>query len=207
MSGAHRIQKPPPRFRLAVLLVPARVVWRAARAAGIQVADWRRQAAIWWEARWDRRDPFADEPLASPAPAAPIPVADEPEPEPAPLHLTPEEALRSLHTEHPHLPGEHITWRIAGGVVLGEVNPLDRSPVQQRADVLAYAVALNVGAATREVDDHLVLACVGDYADATFVVQAKQIRDDDTIPLRVYRETSSTLETQAIPDIEQVMSA
>lgn len=216
MSGAHRIQKPPSRFRLTLLLMPVRVVWRAARAAYTTVTDWRRQASAQLRDRWDRRDPFVVEPAASvtspdPIPAAlPAPVEPAaPEPEPEPLFLTPREAYHSLRTEHPYLPAEYIRWHFGADSIHGEVNALDCGPVQQRAVVNGYAYVLGTEVRERDaVNGHILLTATGVYAGVTVIVTAVQVADD-TIPLRVYREATSTQETQAISQevLEQVMSA
>jgi hypothetical protein len=217
VSGAHRIQKPPHRFRLAILLVPARVVWRAVRAAGATLADRRRRAAAWLQARrdrlqdrWDRRDPFAVEASAlvtspDPIPAAlPAPAEPTPEREPEPLYLTPREAFHALRAEHPYLPAENLRWHFGADNLHGEVNALDCGPVQQRAVVNGYAYILNTEVRERDAGDgHILLTATGVYAGVTVIVTAVLLVDD-TIPLRVFEEAAEdetltdTLTTQAI---------
>lgn len=215
MTGAHRIQKPPSRFRLTLLLVPARVVWRAARAclvapaAGVRwLAD---RVVAWAEARFDSRDPFADEPLTQvtspdPIPAA-LPAPAEPTaPEPEPLYLTPREAYTSLHTVHPLLPVHCIRWHFGGDNIHGEVNSLDCKPIEQRAAVNGYAAALQAQVRERDAGDgHTLLTATGVHAGVTVIVTAVLLVDD-TLPLRVFEEAvedetlDDTLTTQAIPE-------
>jgi len=213
VSGRHAVVKPR-RFRLAVLLVPARVVWRAVRATGVTVGDWRRQAAAWLQTRWarlqdrwDRRDPFAVEAAPSetspdPIPAAlPTPVeAAVPEHEPELLRLTPREALAAFHTVHPLLPAENLRWNLGADSVHGEVSSLDCTPAQQRKAVEDYATALETQWKEQDAGDgHILLTATGVHAGVTVIVTAVLLVDD-TIPLRVYREATSTQETQAIPE-------
>lgn len=219
MSGRHAVVKPR-RFRLTLLLVPARFVWRAARAclvgpaAGVRWLTGR--VVAWAEARFDSRDPFADEPLTlvtspDPIPAAlPAPVEDAaPEFKPEPLRLTPREALASFHTVHPLLPAENLRWNLGADSVHGEVSSLDCSPAQQRKAVEDYADAFGTQWKERDAGDgHTLLTATGVHAGVTVIVTAVLLVDD-TLPLRVYREATSTQETQAIPQevLEQVMSA
>lgn len=213
MSGRHAVVKPR-RFRLELLLVPARVVWRAARAclvapaAGVRwLAD---QVVAWAEARFDSRDPFADEPLAlvtspDPLPAA-LPAHAAPEPAPEPLHLTPREALASFHTVHPLLPAENLRWNLGADSAHGEVSSLDCSPAQQRKAVEDYADAFGTQWKERDAGDgHTLLTATGVHAGVTVIVTAVLLVDD-TLPLRVYDEAAEdetltdTLTTQAIPE-------
>lgn len=217
MSGRHAVVKPR-RVRLELLLVPARFVWRASRACFLAPVDGVRwltdRVVAWAEARFDSRDPFADEPLTQVTSPDPIPVAlpapAEPEaPEPAPVYLTPREAYTSLHTVHPLLPGHCIRWHFGGDNIHGEVNSLDCNPLEQRAAVNGYADALQVKVREQDAGDgHTLLTATGVHAGVTVIVTAVLLVDD-TLPLRVYREATSTQETQAIPQevLEQVMSA
>lgn len=220
MSGAHRIQKPPSQFRLTLLLVPVRLVWRSARAAGVTVGDWRSQAAAWLQTRWarlqdrwDRRDPFEVEPAAAVTSPDPIPVA-LPAPaeaaaldlEPEPLRLTPREALTAFHTVHPLLPGENLRWNLGADSVHGEVSSLDCNPAWQRKIVEDYADALETQWKEQDAGDgHTLLTATGVHAGVTVIVTAVQVADD-TIPLRVYDQAvedetlTDTLTTQAIPE-------
>lgn len=204
----------PSRFRLVVLLVPARVVWRAARAAGVTVADWWRQAAAWWEVRWNRRDPFVDEPPAtstststSPDPIPASLAADTPAVPPVrkPLRLTPNDAAAALHAEHPHLPWQVLEWRL-GDDVHGRVRSLDCGPEQMQAVVELYATALGVAPRKDRADEgRVVLTATGEFAGVLFIVSAVFI-SANTVPLRVYDEAAGdktlddTLTTQAIPE-------
>lgn len=208
MSGRHAVVKAR-RVRLTLLLVPARVVWRAARACFLAPVDGVRWMAAkvvaWAEARFDSRDPFADEPLAQvtspdPIPAA-LPAPAEPTaPEPEPLCLTPREAFHALRTEHPYLPADCLRWHFGADNIHGEVSALDCGPVQQRAVVNGYAYVLGTEVRERDAGDgHILLTATGVYAGVTVIVTAVQVADD-TIPLRVYREATSTQETQAIPE-------
>jgi hypothetical protein len=214
VSGAHRIQKPPSRFRLGALLAHARVVWRAARAclaAPVAGVRWLTDRVVAWaEARFDSRDPFTDEPLAqvtSPDPiptALPAPAEPAPEREPEPLYLTPREAFHALRTEHPYLPADCIRWHFGADNLHGEVNTLDCGPVQQRAVVNGYAYILGTEVRERDAGDgHILLTATGVYAGVTVIVTAVLLVDD-TIPLRVFEEAAEdetltdTLTTQAI---------
>jgi hypothetical protein len=207
VSGRHAVVKPR-RVRLTLLLVHARVVWRAARAAGATVGDWRRQAAARLRDRWENRDLFADEPAASATSLDPIPAA-LPAPVEAlarkPLRLTPNDAAATLHAEHPHLPWQVLEWRL-GDDVHGQVRSLDCGPDRMRAVVSLYAEALGVAPREDKADEgRVVLTATGEYAGVLFIVSAVFIAED-TIPLRVYAEAAvdetldDTLTTQAIPE-------
>jgi hypothetical protein len=207
VSGRHAVTKPR-RFRLTLLLVPARVVWRAARAVGTTMGDWRRQAAARLRDRWENRDLFVDEPAASvtspdPIPAAlPVPVAA---PARKPLRLNPNDAAAALHAEHPHLPWQVLEWRL-GDDVHGQVRSLDCGPDRMRAVVSLYAEALGVAPREDHADEgRILLTAAGEYAGVLFIVSAIFIAAD-TVPLRVFAETeedetlTDTLTTQAIPE-------
>lgn len=212
MSGAHRIQKPPSRVRLALLLVPVRLVWRAARACFVTPVvgvKWLADRVVAWaEARFDGRDPFADEPLASVTSPDPIPAAlPAPIEAPArrPLRLTPNDAAAALHAEHPHLPWQVLEWRL-GDDVHGQVRSLDCGPDRMRSVVSLYAEALGVAPREDKADEgRAVLTATGEYAGVLFIVSAVFIAED-TLPLRVYAEAAvdetldDTLTTQAIPE-------
>lgn len=226
MSGAHRAVK---RRNRALLTVTAPVVvcvrwirFRAGWLAGLLVdtaGELRAKVEVRFSRlrekvadRYARRfgDPWAEPPAAPLIPVlaalpTPAPVT-APDPEPAPLHLTPTEALPTLHTEQPHLPAALLSWRFTDGTVLGEVNSLDCGPLQQRAVVNSYATALNVIPIERDTNDnHTVVAAAGVYAGVMIVVSAVLLTGD-AVPLRVYAETAEdesltdTLTTQAIPD-------
>lgn len=211
MSGRHAVVKPH-RFRLAVLLAPARVVWRAVRAclvapvAGMYwVAD---QVVAWSEARFESHDPFADEPLAQVASPDPIPAAlPAPVEAPArkPLRLTPNDAAAALHAEHPHLQWQVLEWRL-GDDVHGQVRSLDCGPDRMRAVVSLYAEALGVAPREDKADEgRVVLTATGEFAGVLFIVSAVFIAED-MVPLRVFEAAAEdetltdTLTTQAIPE-------
>jgi hypothetical protein len=224
VSGAHRIQKPRGRLVLAVRL-PGRYALAAFANLRMHMAaarDWCSchvdDVLDWLDERFSRRtEDFWAEPPATqtsvtspdPIPAA-LPAPIEPAgPEPEPLELTPREALTSFHTVHPLLPGESLRWNLGADSIHGEVNALDCNPLEQRNAVNNYAAALGVEVREQDAGDgHILLTATGSHAGVTVIVTAVLIVDD-TIPLRVYREATSTQETQAIPQevLEQVMSA
>lgn len=213
MSGAHRVVKPPRSPRFVWLLAPVRLAVRYTQPAWRPIAAGCRRLADWAETRFDNRDPWENDPAASPTPATPVPAElpaptqdQAPNPKPEPLHLTPTEAFHYLQMEHPHLPAHLLAWRVTDDTLLAEVRALDCTPVEQRAVVYAYAYILNVGAAERETNDgHIILSALGEYAGVTVLVQATQLRAD-RVPLPAYADTAqatvspSTLETQVIPD-------
>lgn len=204
MSGQHR-KRAPRRVRVSLVLVPVRLVWRGTRTAWTPVADaWARLVA-WAQARFDRRDEFADVALASPQDTAPDPVPvlaapiEEPE-EPAVLEpLAPGDALHVLHEQHPHLPGMEVHWRIYDGAVTGEVDALAADETRQREIVAQYADVFASEVNERPDRARLSVFAAGDFANVRFVIAAILIHDD-TMPLPAYREAVGTLETQEISD-------
>lgn len=200
MSGRHRVVKPRRRFSL-VLVVPARAVRRWLLAAHAATARaWARLVERATE-RFEAGDPFAgvhlDPQVTSPDPIpTPVPVV---EPEPAPVTLTPEQALPVLHTQHPHLPHSHIRWHVLDAGVHGEVNALDLDEDGQRRAVTAYAAVFGVGVVEDDDGDRVTVSATGEFASVPVTVTAV-FPHVTTIPLRVYRESASTQETQQIPD-------
>lgn len=207
MSGRHARQRPARRVRVGLVLVPVRLVWRGTCAAWAPVAGaWTRLVA-WAQARFDRRDEFADVTLAPqdttpdplPALAAPVEELEEPAQEPLP----PADALHVLHDRHPNLPGTHLNWRIYDGAVTGEVRALDVDEDGQRAIVAQYATALGSEVTEHPDGVHMSVVAHGDFAGVRFVIAAVLIVDD-AMPLPAYREAAGTLETQEIS--EQVLA-
>ncbi|TYK45215.1 hypothetical protein [Actinomadura decatromicini] len=219
MSGRHRVQRRR-RVRLTLVIVPSRLVWRSARAAWSPVGrSWRRLVER-AQARFERRDPFAEVRLApqrtSPDPvpalaAAPVPPTAAPVEQPS----TPEQAVRALHGQHPHLPGAKLHWRFGVNAVAGEVNALDADEAGQRDIVTAYAGVL--AAPVDEVAEgaHVTVSTTGAFASVAFTITAVLLLDD-TMPLPVFEEAAAdptvgddTLSTQAIPDkvLAEVVSA
>lgn len=203
MSGRHRVVKPRRRYSPTVLVVPARMVWRwllAARDAAARA--WARLLERATE-RFEVGDPFAgvtlDPQVTSPDPIpTPTPVAAV-ESEPAPLPLTPEQVLPVLHTQHPHLPLVHVLWHVSEVGVSGEVNALDADADARRRIVGMFAAALDAPVEEEQDDEHLTVYVSSEIGGVPLTVAAV-IPHADTIPLRVYRESASTQETQQIPD-------
>ena len=204
MSGRHRVQRPR-RMRVAMVLVPVRLVWRGTRAAWTPVAGaWARLVAS-AQARFDRRDEFSDVPLASPQDTAPDPVpvlaatVEDPKEPAAQEPLTPADALHVLHEQQPHLPGMEVHWRIYDGAVTGEVDALAADETRQREIVAQYADVFASEVDERPDGARLSVFAAGDFANVRFVIAAVLIHDD-TMPLPAYREAVGTLETQEISD-------
>lgn len=201
-SGRHRVVKPRRRYVVA-LEVPARAVWGwllAGRDAAARA--WARLVERATE-RFEVGDPFAgvtlDPQATSPDPIpTPAPV-EAVEPEPAPLTLTPEQVLPVLHTQHPHLPLVHVLWHVTGLGVSGEANALDADADARRRIVGMFADVLAAPVEEAQDDEHLTVYVSSEIGGVPFTVAAV-FTHDDTIPLRVYRESASTQETQAIPD-------
>lgn len=204
MSGRHRVQRPARRVRLALVMVPVRVVWRSLRPAWAPVVDmWARLV----ERLGDRsEDPPADMSFApqvtSPDPV-PAPVEEQ---EPIQEPLTPEQAFRALHDQNPHLPVGHVRWHFFDGAVVGEVYVLDASEAGQREIVGQYAGVLSADLSEHADGPHLIVAVVGEFAKLTFTVAAVLIHDD-RMPLPVFDEAAAdptigddTLRTQEISE-------
>lgn len=200
MSGRHRVVKPRRRYVVA-LVVPAQAVRRWLLAAHAATARaWARLVERATE-RFEAGDPFAgvhlDPQVTSPDPVpAPAPVV---EPEPAPVTLTPEQALPVLHTQHPHLPVAQVLWHVTPMGVSGEVNALEADDATRRRIVVMFSDAL--GAPVEEAQDveNVTVYVTAEVGGVPLTVAAV-IPHADTIPLRVYRESASTQETQQIPD-------
>ncbi|MGI5414283.1 hypothetical protein [Actinomadura luteofluorescens] len=204
MSGRHRVQRPR-RVRVAMVLVPVRLVWRGTRTAWTPVAGaWARLVA-WAEARFDRRDESADVPLASPQETTsdPVPALAAPVEEPAAPAvqepLTPEDAFEELHAQHPTLPRTKIYWSFWDGAVTGKVDALAADEAGQRAIVAEYAAVFAGEVGESPDGPRLSVFTSGDFANVRFVIAAILIHDD-TMPLPAYREAVGTLETQEISD-------
>jgi hypothetical protein len=202
VSGRHRVQRSPRRARL--VRVSVRPVCRSARAAWTPAAEAWAWVLAWAKARFERRDPFADVPLAAPQETAPdpIPVLTAPVAEPEPPTqgpLEPADALHALHDQHPELPGDLLNWRLYDGAVTGEVRALDVDETRQREIVADYAKVFASEVSEHPDRDHLSVVAHTDFAGVRFVVAAILI-DGDTMPLPAYREAASTLDTQQIPD-------
>lgn len=169
---------------------------RWARPVGALLARaWSRIAGT-VTVRWKAR--YGDDVWEGVLPAVEVERAES-GPEPVPLPLTPEQALRVLHGQHPHLQSSHVRWHFHDGAVFGEVNSLDVDEDGQRRIVNQYAAAL--AAEPDEVEDgiHITVSASGVYAAVKLRVAAVLIHDP-TMPLPAYREAAGTLSTQAIPD-------
>lgn len=213
MSGRHRIVKPRRRYGLTVVAAPARLLWRWVCAGWGRVArTWARLAAKAKE-RFEARDPFTDvdhDPQAASPDliASPVdPPAGDADPEPAPMPMLPERALSMLHAYYPQLPALPVRWRVYDRAVVGEVDALKLDEDGQRRVVNTYAAALGVDVVTTQDDDHITVSATSIFCGVTVTVTAV-FAHSDTIPLRVYRESVSTQETQALPPevVEEVLS-
>lgn len=210
MSGRHCAVKPRRRFGLGALLVPARLVWRWSRAGRAAAGRALRPLVERLGERFEDRDPFADVHL-SPQATSPDPMPAPPaveEPEPAPLSLSPDQVLPVLHTQCPHLPVAHVLWHVSDMGVTGEVNALEADASTRRQIVGMFADALAAPVAEGPDGEHVTVYASGEVGDVPVTVTAVLLHDD-TIPLRVYRESASTQETQALPDelVEAVVAA
>lgn len=207
MSGRHRARKPC--LRVTLVTAPARPVWRGVRAGwGCAARTWARLVERAGD-RFDSRDPFAHVTLD--------PQTTTPDPAPAPMAgalnsvevtlvatpLTPERAL----TEIPNLPGSPVRWRLRDGVVVGEVDALKLDGDGQRRIVNLYAHGLGGEVTTVEEHDRTIVSTTATFRGVPVTVTAV-LAHGDTIPLRVYRESLSTQETQVIPPelVEEVLT-
>jgi hypothetical protein len=204
VSGRHRVQRPAPRVRVGLVLVPVRLVCRWTSAAWTAVAALCERATEWARARFDDRDPFADVTLTSPQETAPDPIAVlaapvvEPE-EPVQEPLAPADALHALHDQHPNLPGDLLNWRLYYGAVSGEVRSLDVDEDGQRAIVAQYADVFATEVSPHVDGPRVSLVAHGEFAGVRFTVVAVLI-EDDTMPLPAYRQAAGTLTTQEISE-------
>jgi hypothetical protein len=112
-----------------------------------------------------------------------------------------------LHTQHPHLPILQVLWDVNARGVSGEVNPLEADTDGRRRIVAMFADALDAPVEEEHDDEHATVYVTSEIGTVPFTVAAV-IPRADTIPLRVYRESASAQETQALSDevLREVMA-